>query len=694
MTFLFSFVSLLGAFLLFQIQPMISKFILPWFGGSPSVWTLCMLFFQVVLFGGYSYAHFVARLAPRTQAIVHGVLLLVAALQLPVVPSEALKPSGGGDPSWQIFQLLLTTVGLPYFMLSATSPLVQVWYARVYPGRVPYRLYALSNVGSLAALLSYPVLIETRWDVIVQAYIWSFAYAGFALLMLICAILSWQQAQAVTSMSMAGGARVGVPSPRALRRALWVALPALASAMLLSTTNHVCQDVAVIPFLWVVPLSLYLLSFIITFDHPRWYARPWWGALAMLALFASAGWDDLPWPDFGRYRIVVEIVVNFLAMFSVCVVCHGELVRKKPNIEYLTEYYLFMSAGGALGGLLVSLLAPLIFTTYLEWTIGLMVGTAIAAWVTYRGLAPTLAPSWSQASGLLFGTLTLGALYFMQAWQLSDDDASARTRNFYGTLRIQDRKTKPDDPGVEALDFRSLYSNGTEHGRQFMRADLRREPLSYYGEETAVGQLLTELQTKPHARIGIVGMGTGTLASYGVAGQVFRFYEINPDVVQIARSHFTFIDDMLVRGGRYELALGDARLMLEHEADQHFDALVLDAFSGDSVPVHLLTKEAFAIYQRHLTPNGVIAIHITNRFLNLAPVVERLAREFGFASTRISLQHVHRVGHYHPDYVLLSRDEAFIRRHPAVIPDYARDVPDIALWTDRAHNLFQILQSR
>ncbi len=698
MSFLFSFISLSGAFLLFQIQPMISKFILPWFGGSPSVWTLCMLFFQVVLFGGYSYAHFVARCTPRTQAIVHGVLLIVAALQLPVVPSEAFKPSGGGDPSWHIFQLLLTTVGLPYFVLSATSPLVQVWYARVYPGRVPYRLYALSNVGSLVALLSYPILIETRWDVIVQAYIWSFAYAGFALLMLVCAILSWRQARGqtrvVTSTLTAGETRAQVPPPRAARRALWVALPALASVMLLSTTNHVCQDVAVIPFLWVVPLSLYLLSFIITFDHPRWYLRPVWGALAMLALFASAGWDDLPWPDFGRYRIVVEIVVNFLAMFSVCVVCHGELVRKKPDIEHLTEYYLFMSAGGALGGLLVSLLAPVIFTTYLEWTIGLMVGTVIAAWVAYRGLEPYVASSWSKASGPLFGALVVGALYFMQAWQFADDDAIARTRNFYGTLRIQDRKTQPDDARVEVLQFRSLYSNGTEHGRQFMRADLRREPLSYYGEETAVGQLLTELQAKPGARIGIVGMGTGTLASYGIAGQVFRFYEINPDVVSTARAYFTFIDDMLVRGGVYELALGDARLVLEREADQHFDALVLDAFSGDSVPVHLLTKEAFAIYQRHLTPDGVIAIHITNRFLNLAPVVERLGREFGFASTRINLQHVHHVGHYHPDYVLLSRDEAFIRRHPSVIPEFARDVPDIAVWTDLRHNLFQILQSR
>jgi hypothetical protein len=353
-----------------------------------------------------------------------------------------------------------------------------------------------------------------------------------------------------------------------------------------------------------------------------------------------------------------------------------------------------MSAGGALGGLLVSLIAPLVFTIYLEWSLGLLLGIAIAAGVTYRGLEARLAPAWSRARGVGFAVVTLGLLYLVQAWQFSFDAALARTRNFYGTLKIVDRSTKRVDARAEALQYRSLYCNGTEHGRQFLRADLRREPLSYYGEETAVGQLLTGLQTKAEARIGVVGMGTGTLASYGVAGQVFRFYEINPDVVHSARAHFSFIDDMLARGAGYELALGDARLMLEQEPDQRFDALVLDAFSGDSVPVHLLTREAFAIYRRHLAPDGVIAIHITNRYLNLAPVVERLAREFGFASTRICLQHTERVGHYHPDYVLLSRDVEFIRRHPAVIPDYARDVPDVALWTDQAHNLFQILQSR
>jgi hypothetical protein len=696
MSLLFSLVSLLGAFLLFQVQPMISKFILPWFGGSPSVWTVCMLFFQVMLFGGYSYAHFLSKRSARSQALLHGALLLLAAWQLPVVPNDALKPAGSGDPSWQIFVLLFSTVGLPYFVLSATSPLVQTWYARVFPGRVPYRLYALSNIGSLAALLTYPVLIETRWDVVEQADVWSVVYGVFAVLMLACAIVEWLRGRSLVALPVAAelGPAPLEAAPSGRQRGLWVALPAFASVMLLSTTNHVCQDVAVIPFLWVVPLALYLLSFIICFDHPRWYARPVWGVLAVIALLLSAGWEELPWIDTRDYGIVAEIAVNFLAMFFVCVVCHGELVRKKPGVAHLTEYYLFMSAGGALGGLIVSLLAPVIFTTYLEWSVGLMLGTVIAAWVVYRGLHHGGVRRSPQLSAATLAVVVVGALYCIQSWQFARDHAIARSRNFYGTLKVSQRQSVPERPGEVALEFRALHCNGTEHGRQFTRADLRREPLSYYGAETAVGQLLTALQSKAQARVGIVGMGTGTLASYGVAGQTYRFYEINPDVVTTARAYFTFVDDMQARGGIYQLALGDARLVLGREADQHFDALVLDAFSGDSVPVHLLTSEAFAIYQRHLVPGGVIAIHITNRYLNLAPVVERLAREFGFATTRISVQNVQRVGHYHPDYLLLSKDKDLLAHYPPVLPPYARDIPSVALWTDRAHNLFQILHAR
>ena len=765
MNYIFCLVSLLGAFLLFQVQPMISKFILPWFGGSPGVWTTCMLFFQQILFGGYAYAHLLSRRKPATQAMVHVVLLVAAVLVLPIVPHETLKPTGSeSSPAWKIFLLLLATVGLPYFVLSATSPLVQVWYGRVYPHRSPFRLYSLSNLGSLTALLSYPLFFEPRWDVLQQAWFWSIGFGAFALLMATCAVGEWKRGSSEASEQAHDDAAADakLPGPTPWRRAAWIILPAFASVMLLATTNHVCQDVAVIPFLWVIPLALYLLTFIICFDHPRWYLRPAWAIPAMIVLFVvSWGWSP---------NIVVEILLNFTAMFLICMVCHGELARLKPGTSHLTEYYLLMSAGGALGGITVSLIAPVIFTTFMEWSLGLLVGFAFVSWVAYRGLVKagnggingrlialllcsllasvyclrgwlpeslsaslpkTIAEGlelndsnrtvpWQNIAvscGLVLGafllsrgllaknqaakqrayswgflSIVLCAMWGILDWEFSFSQALERSRNFYGTLSVRERETEAKDTNGKVEKFRSLYCSGTEHGRQFLSEALKREPLTYYGKETAVGQLLLSLKDQPDAKIGIIGMGTATLAAYGEAGQTFRFYEINPEVERFALKHFSFITDMIARGAKYELALGDARLQMASEPDQHYDALVLDAFSGDSVPAHLLTKEAFAIYQRHLKPQGVIAVHITNHYLNLAPVVERLAKEYGFLTTRQCIDPGGLSGHYQPDYLLLSKDAAFIKAHPPVPPTNAIDIPDIPLWTDHAHNLFQILQ--
>ncbi|MEI7909449.1 MAG: fused MFS/spermidine synthase [Verrucomicrobiota bacterium] len=688
MNYIFCLVSLLGAFLLFQVQPVISKFILPWFGGSPGVWTTCMLFFQMVLFGGYSYAHVLSRRKPLTQAWVHVALLGLALLVLPIVPGAGLKPLGAANPSWQILVLLLATVGLPYFVLSATSPLVQVWYSRVYPSRSPWRLYALSNAGSLTALLTYPILIEPRWDVVWQAWIWSGAFALFALLMGACALGEWKRGSAEASRRVHAAEVVDAltPGPGAWRRVQWVFLPAFASLMLLATTNHVCQDVAVIPFLWVVPLALYLVTFIICFDHPRWYRRWVWAVPAMLAIVLASGLYNIPWswePGF-----VMELVIFFATMFFVCMVCHGELARLKPGTSHLTEYYLLMSAGGALGGLVVSLVAPVVFTSFMEWSLGLAGGFVLVSWVAYRGVVAGRAAGTRKLVGVGFAALAVVALYFIVNWEfLSFGSALARSRSFYGTLRVE---AWTDDEGGKV---HSLYCSGTEHGRQNMEPAGRREPLTYYGHETGVGMALDALKDKPDARVGIIGMGTATVACYAERGQTYRFYEINPDVVSMARKWFTFVDDLEARGAKYELALGDARLSLEHEPDQHFDVLLLDAFSGDSVPVHLLTREAFAIYQRHLQPDGVIAVHITNKYLNLAPVVERLAKEYGFLTTRQCVDPGDLAGHYQPDYLLLSKNAGFIRAHPPVPPSYARAL-DVPLWTDHAHNLFQILQQR
>ncbi len=681
MNFVFCLVSLLGAFLLFQVQPVISKFILPWFGGSPGVWTTCMLFFQVVLFGGYSYAHFLAGLKPKKQAIIHGTALLIAVLGLHIAPDVSMKPTGSEEPVLRILWLLLRTVGLPYLVLSATSPLVQVWFSHQYPNRSPWRLYSLSNIGSLTALLTYPVLIETRWDVLTQTKIWSNVFIVFAVLLGLCGIANVKRGNDITPE--------GDPHPLAethegkptwLRRLLWVLLPGFASMALLATTNHVCQDVAVIPFLWVLPLSLYLISFIICFDHPRWYQRSAWALLGMVLLFASSGLYELPgsWtPGF-----IVELVVYLGAMFVICMVCHGELASLKPGTKYLTEYYLLMSAGGALGGLMVSVIAPFIFTTFFEWSIMLIAGFGLVAWVSYRALA-------FKRKELGFGFLAIAAvaLVLMTKWECTFGERLVRERDFYGALAVNEF-TDDDDTGEK---LRSFICGGTVHGRQSLAPGKGREPLTYYGRESAIGVTLADFKDKPDARVGVIGMGAGTVACYAEKGQTYRFYEINPTAVDLALGWFTFISDLKARGATYESALGDARLTLEHEAPQNYDVMLLDAFSGDSVPVHLLTSEAFELYLRHLKPDGVIAVHITNHYLNLAPVVQRAAKEHGLTSIRYAGPKA--PGCYATDYVLLTKNQAFIAKHPPIVPSFAKDI-DVPLWTDHLHNLFQILQSR
>jgi hypothetical protein len=686
MNIIFCLVSLLGAFLLFQIQPIISKFILPWFGGSPGVWTTCMLFFQVVLFGGYSYAHVLAQRKPKTQAWIHGLALLGAALLLPIVPDTFLKPTGAEEPVTRILMLLVITVGLPYLVLSATSPLIQVWFSHRFPQRSPWRLYSLSNIGSLTALLSYPVLIESRWDVLTQARIWSWMFVVFAVLIGVCAFVNQARGNEITpEADPHQKAAVHKGKPSWYQRAQWLALPAFASLMLLATTNHVCMDVAVIPFLWILPLSLYLLSFIICFDHPRWYRRAIWAPPAMVLVFLAAGMHDLPWdwsPGF-----IADLVVNVGAMFFVCMFCHGELARLKPDTRHLTEYYLLMSAGGALGGLAVSGLAPLIFDRFIEWSLALLIGFALVTWMSFRALSP----KWRGLKLTLwrFGWLSvaLGGLTAIGIWEFTASGDWVRVRNFYGVLSINDYTD--DDTGEE---FRSFRCNGTVHGRQSLTNP--RVPLTYYGHATGVGIALDSLAENPAARVGVIGMGAGTVACYAEKGQTYRFYEINPAAVDFAENQFTFTSDLQARGAIYELALGDARLKLEHEPPQNFDVLLIDAFSGDSVPVHLLTREAFELYVHHLKPNGIIAVHVTNHSLNLAPVVERAAKEFGLTPIRITTEHPGSTsGEYRTDYVLLTRDQAFVAAHPPVLPSYAKDI-DVPLWTDHRHNLFQILQNR
>ncbi len=704
---LFGSLSLLSAFLLFQVQPVISKVLLPWFGGSPGVWTTCMLFFQIVLFAGYAYAHALTRLAKKWQWVIHGILILAAVACLPIEPDAAWKPTGTEEPVWRILGLLTATLALPYFVLSSTSPLIQVWYGEA-NGQAPWRLYAVSNIGSLAALLTFPFVIEPRWDVNQQIDGWSLGFVCFALLLF-----------GVLMQNRKQSAHLKVPTaeeplpettewrPSWYRRLAWLLLPALASLMLLATTNHVCQDVAVIPFLWVVPMSLYLLTFIICFEHERWYRWLPWAGLAGIALILAAGYDhigdglrgnlvvtrfakSMGWtsqlvdfelaPDF-RY----ELIYSFGAMFLACMVCHGELVRLKPPPRRLTEFYLFMSAGGALGGLFAGLLAPRIFTAYLEWPLGLVLAFALCVRITWRW-AWRLRIRMVRAVTILLSTAAAVAGFgFIMRWGFTLPNRIERVRNFYGALSVE---AGTDDSSGDAI--RTLHHGGIIHGLQLQGGKYQAEPLTYYGRNTGVGLALATLKKNPDARVGVVGMGTGTVACYGQAGHVFRFYEINPEVERLARKHFTFLQDLENRGGTVEVVLGDARLTLDRETEsQQFDVLLLDAFSGDSVPVHLLTLEAFEIYRRHMKPDGIIAVHVTNRYLLITPVIQKIA-----AHLKMESRHIGTVQDWlddYTDYVMVTNNQPFLALNPDEPLD-KKDQIQVPVWTDQNANLFQILK--
>jgi tetratricopeptide (TPR) repeat protein len=682
-----------GAFLLFQVQPLIGKYILPWFGGGPGVWTTCMLFFQVLLLGGYAYAHFISRwLKPRRQAILHLALLAGALALLPITPSDAWKPKGAGNPTLQILALLAVSIGLPYFVLSATGPLVQQWFSRSKPGVFPYRLYALSNLGSLLALVSYPFYFETHFTRHTQAGLWAWGLAAYAVACGFCAVRVWKTERnpksecATPSVPASAGpqhsptplASAADPQPSALDRLLWLLLPACASVLLLATTNKICQDVAVIPFLWVLPLAVYLLSFIICFDSPRWYKRLPFG----LALGAALG--GVCWVLFQQNQTIDAFVA---ALFVCCMVCHGELYRLKPNPRHLTGYYLMIAAGGALGGLFVAVIAPLVFTDYFELHSGLLLCGLLFLAVCLRRPIPWRFAwlRWAVCGLWAVGVAALGVTLWMQANRFANVTVS-RLRNFYGVLALSRHYTSEAH-----TPYFQLTHGRTEHGLQFLDPVRAAWPTAYYNEGSGVGRALSALPAGSR-RIGLVGLGAGTLAAYGQAGDYLRFYEINPDVLQLANSPFTYLAHCQ---GKVDVVLGDARLSLEREPPQDFDLLALDAFNSDAIPVHLLTEEAFAVYERHIKTNGIIAFHISNGHLNLEPVVLNLARRFKYEAAIIE---------YNPPrdqwwnqlstWALLSRNEELINS-PAIRestrPAQA-DTGTVPLWTDDFASLFQIIR--
>lgn len=667
----------LSAFLLFLVQPVVARLVLPLFGGSAGVWSACLVFFQTALLAGYLYAHLLVRwLEPRAQALVHGTLLVTSLAVLPLAPDSAWAPPDAEAPAARILLLLTTVIGLPYAVLSATSPLLSAWYAGRTGDPLPYRLYAVSNAGSLLGLLAYPFLLEPAVSVSVQARGWSAGYVAFALL---CGIV----AAGVGRGGPAAGAPAAAPrapAPSLGVRALWLVLPAFTSALLLAATAHLTQNVAPIPFLWVAPLALYLLAFVLAFAPGRWYRRwlvwpPFVWTLVQMTDALGDGGPHLP----------LGVVVPLFAagLFLACLVGHGELARLAPDPSRLTGFYLTVSVGGALGGATVALGAPAWLTADVELPL-LLGGFAVV--VPLAVLAGRTGP-WGPLRWTLFGGALAGALALAgplgevaRAWR---GDARVLARNFYGTLRV-----------VDGFAARFLIHGGITHGTQFLEPDAARQPTTYYTAGSGVGRALRAVAGRNPVHVGVVGLGVGTLAAYSRPGDRYRFYEINPLVVRLAETEFSYLRDS---GAAVAIVLGDARLSLAREPRQRFDLLAVDAFTSDAIPVHLLTHEAMALYLDHLADDGILAIHVSNRHLDLAPVVRRAAEALGVPVTMVDVYEnpPGDPGAYGSTWVLLARHAAplahpFIRTSATEVP--AR--PDLRLWTDDYSNLLQIVRWR
>ena len=658
----------LSSFLLFLVQPLIARLILPWFGGSAAVWTTCMLFFQVLLLAGYAYAHGVAR--RRFEPLIHTVLLVAAVATLPIMPADAWKPAGGAEPITRILLLLAATVGLPYFLLSSTSPLVQAWFARARPGANPYRLFALSNLASLLALLGYPLVVEPYLAAREQVSVWSWLFSGFAVL---CAALAWRTPRATPV------ARIAEAAPPITARELgwWLALSATGSVMLLAVTNHLTQNVASVPLLWLVPLTLYLATFIIAFEGGSWYQPRYLWPVLLVALAAMA-WllVDTEY----HYQLALQLGVFLAGLFIGCLFCHGELYRTRPAPARLTAFYLTVSAGGALGGVLVAVVAPLVFTGYFELGAGL---AALAVLAALRFISVGRAAYLAS----LAVVLGVGACATYDGFRNQRDVIVAK-RSFYGVLRVKEYGTPGDDSHL-----RRLVHGTIMHGEQYMSESRRRTPTTYYTESSGIAAAIRAKQDHP-VRVGVIGLGTGTIAAYGRPGDVYRFYDIDANVIRIAREEFTFLGDSRAR---VEIALGDARLNLEREPPQGFDVLAVDAFSSDAIPVHLITREALQSYLRHMKPDGIVAFHVSNRFLDLIPVVARLAKELQLQATLIADDPDDEDDtsfKSRSDWVLVSRDAAALKA-PAISEAGATpadDRPGWRTWTDDYSNLVQILK--
>ncbi len=703
-----------SAFLLFQVQPLISKLILPWFGGSPTVWTIAMLFFQCALFAGYGYSHLVTRYLPfRTHLKIHVALLVVSAvMSMLILPRDSFKPHGDENPALRILLLLSVCVGLPYVTLASTGPIVQAWFARVCPGQSPYRLYSLSNVGSFLALLSFPYLFEPYFQLPELGRAWTAIYwvfagccGGTSLWLMRHTSLPEDRWQPSYELDVDQGEK-----PSWVHRSLWVALPALASLTMIAATDHVSHNVAPEPRLWITTLGLYLLTFIITFEHERWYQRTFVAAACLAAIVLLTGksevldWVGLDW-SFGVSELRWS---HFAVMFLICFLCHGELVRLRPmGAKYLTEFYLCISAGGACGGIFASIVAVNLFDDFYEWPLCLVVASIAAIWIVCGSrpsrYAKVVAIDRRSIIACGVSLLAIGWIGYMTdpfQWRSADSGDYQTThlyrgRNFYGAISVEDEIHR----SVPSKSFRGFYSGNVTHGMQLSLPEEHLRPVSYYGATSGAGETILYAQRRQSSlRIAVVGLGAGSLASYGRATDQFDFYEINPEVIRVAETYFTFLSECKAST---HIFVGDGRLKIQESPHEPYDIILLDAFTGGSVPVHLLTQEAFAMYREHLAEDGFLVVHITNAYLELYPIVKLQAKALGmgYRSKFEAYDRGRMVRRNH--YMTITNDSVFLDEFPSVYPPIYdeketiidRKEPEVAgatLWTDHFSSINSI----
>jgi hypothetical protein len=661
----------LGAFLLFLVEPMAAKQLLPVLGGSSAVWLTCLVFFQVTLLLGYLYAHWITRCQATTWRRHVYLVTLAAAVVLLVAQKILPSESGQGSdhPATTISSTLAFTIGLPFLLLSATSPLLQVWFQRAKGGTIPYRLFALSNCGSLLALIAYPFVVEPHFTLKLQRSLWSLGFIVYAGL---CAIVA-RQLSAVPKTDSASEAQTAKTAPYRAKW-LWFLLPMAAAMQLSAVTSHLTINIAAIPLLWMLPLAVYLLTFILAFEFPALYRR---GIVVRLlvVMLASLGYA------ISKTEVSLPIGIAILFFLAECFLaglfCHAEAYALRPKSPAETTlFYLLIAAGGATGTFFIGIASPMIFSANYDLALSFFVTAALAIAVTWIDGWPQRL-LWSTASALLlFFAIMLHTAYAREA--------ILEVRNFYGTLRV--KQMIGPHGGTE----RMLLNGTIQHGTQLFAPGLTRTPTTYYADDSGIGLALHHCCDGRPRNIGVIGLGTGTIATYGAANDRIRFYEINPLVRPIAENLFTYLRDS---PAQITFADGDARTSLTREPPQSFDVIAVDAFSGDAIPLHLLTIEAIALYKKHLAPDGILAFHVSNQYLNLAPEIAQLARAANMQAKLIENQPDDSLGEYRATWILLTSSPTFfdqpeLAAAASAVPTDSR----LRTWTDDYSSILPILQ--